>query len=75
MSGQLENSHDPPDPEDLDEPPDGIEGLRVGVGLDEEHGDEVGHDGEHVDHVHRALNEGTLLRSTCIRRWGKLNNY
>ena len=61
MPGELEDPEDASDPEDLDDAADVVEAAGGGVGLDEEDGDEVGQDGEHVDHVHPAADELPLL--------------
>ena len=68
MPCQFEYSHDPSYSEDLYESADGIELTDVGVGLDQEHGDEVGHDRQDVYHVHRALDERTLLGGAWKKR-------
>ena len=61
VPGELEDPEDASDPEDLDDAADVVEAAGGGVGLDEEDGDEVGQDGEHVDHVHPAADELPLL--------------
>ena len=68
MPGELEDPEDAADPEDLDDAADVVEAAGGGVGLDEEDGDEVGQDGEHVDHVHPAADELPLLGGTCHDR-------
>ncbi len=53
----------------LHDPPDVVEGalpLLGGVGLTDDDGDEVRDDGENVDYVHHALQEGALLRGAWI---------
>ena len=63
MACEFEHSEDAADPEDLHDAANVVEAAGVGLGLDEEHGDEVGQDGEHVDHVHAAPDELALFGS------------
>jgi len=62
MSRQFEDTQDSHDTKDLHDTPDLLEALRAGVGLDEEEGDKVGHDGENVYHIHSTLGELPLVR-------------
>ena len=71
VPGELEDPEDASDPEDLDDAADVVEAAGGGVGLDEEDGDEVGQDGEHVDHVHPAADELPLLGGTWQERTDK----
>ena len=67
VSREFEDPEDSPDPEHLHDAADVVEAAGAGVGLDEEHGDEVGQDGEHVDHIHAAANELALFGSAWNR--------
>ena len=71
VPGELEDPEDASDPEDLDDAADVVEAAGGGVGLDEEDGDEVGQDGEHVDHVHPAPDELPLLGGSWHDRTDK----
>ena len=61
VARQLEDTQDPHDAKHLDDAADLLKLFRVLVGLDEEEGDKVGEDGEHVDDVHAALDKGQLV--------------
>ena len=46
VTGQLEDTQDPHDAEDLHDPPDVLELISVLIGLDQEERDEIRHDGQ-----------------------------
>ena len=61
VAREFEDPEDAADPEDLHDAADVVEAAGAGVGLDEEHGDEVRQDGEHVNYVHTAADELAFL--------------
>ncbi len=61
VPGQFEDPEDTHDSEHLDNAPDALKAPAPLLGLDEEQGEEIGHDGQYVYHIHSTLDKLPLV--------------